>query len=90
MLLTRLTAPVRHRGETDLEPAGDLDLTEVTARACDQNALAQIKSALATGIRLQIQISSFHNFTVQLVRGSGTQIVYKHASRPLAQQSQSD
>jgi host factor-I protein len=34
---------------------------------------------LANGIRLQGQIRSFDNFTVQLVRGSGTQIVYKHA-----------
>ncbi|QRM36095.1 RNA chaperone Hfq [Microvirga sp. VF16] len=34
---------------------------------------------LANGIRLQGQIRSFDNFTVQLVRGNGTQIVYKHA-----------
>ncbi|KLK89479.1 hypothetical protein AA309_31210 [Microvirga vignae] len=34
---------------------------------------------LANGIRLQGQIKSFDNFTVQLVRGNGTQIVYKHA-----------
>jgi len=34
---------------------------------------------LANGIRLQGQIRSFDNFTVQLVRGSGTQLVYKHA-----------
>ena len=34
---------------------------------------------LANGIRLQGQIRSFDNFTVQLVRDSGTQIVYKHA-----------
>jgi host factor-I protein len=34
---------------------------------------------LANGIRLQGQIRSFDNFTIQLVRGSGTQVVYKHA-----------
>ena len=34
---------------------------------------------LANGIRLQGQIRSFDNFTVQLVRGNGTQVVYKHA-----------
>jgi host factor-I protein len=34
---------------------------------------------LANGIRLQGQIKSFDNFTVQLIRGNGTQIVYKHA-----------
>ena len=33
---------------------------------------------LANGIRLQGQIRSFDNFTVQLVRGTGTQVVYKH------------
>jgi host factor-I protein len=34
---------------------------------------------LANGIRLQGQIRSFDNFTVQLVRGGGAQLVYKHA-----------
>ena len=34
---------------------------------------------LANGIRLQGQIRSFDSFTVQLVRGNATQIVYKHA-----------
>jgi host factor-I protein len=34
---------------------------------------------LANGIRLQGQTGSFDNFTIQLVRGSGTQVVYKHA-----------
>ncbi len=34
---------------------------------------------LVNGIRLQGQIRSFDNFTVQLVRGNGTQVVYKHA-----------
>jgi host factor-I protein len=34
---------------------------------------------LVNGIRLQGQIRSFDNFTVQLARGNGTQIVYKHA-----------
>jgi host factor-I protein len=34
---------------------------------------------LVNGIRLQGQIRRFDNFTVQLVRGASTQIVYKHA-----------
>ncbi len=34
---------------------------------------------LVNGIRLQGQIRQFDNFTVLLVRGSGTQVVYKHA-----------
>jgi host factor-I protein len=34
---------------------------------------------LANGIRLQGRIRLFDNFTVQLVRGIGTQLVYKHA-----------
>jgi host factor-I protein len=34
---------------------------------------------LVNGIKLQGQIKQFDNFTVLLVRGSGTQLVYKHA-----------
>ena len=34
---------------------------------------------LVNGIRLQGQIRWFDNFTVLLVRGNGTQVVYKHA-----------
>jgi host factor-I protein len=34
---------------------------------------------LANGIRLQGQIRSFDSYTIQLVRGNGMQIVYKHA-----------
>jgi host factor-I protein len=34
---------------------------------------------LANGIRLQGHIRSFDSYTIQLVRGNGTQIVYKHA-----------
>ncbi len=34
---------------------------------------------LANGIRLQGQIRSFDSYTIQLVRGYGTQVVYKHA-----------
>jgi host factor-I protein len=39
----------------------------------------EVTMFLANGIRLQGQIRSFDNFTVQLVRGNGTQVVYKHA-----------
>jgi host factor-I protein len=34
---------------------------------------------LANGIRLQGQIRSFDNFTIQLDRGGGTQVIYKQA-----------
>ena len=34
---------------------------------------------LVNGIRLQGQIRQFDNFTVMLVRGDGTQVVFKHA-----------
>jgi host factor-I protein len=34
---------------------------------------------LVNGIRLQGQIRQFDTFTVMLVRGSGTQVVFKHA-----------
>ena len=34
---------------------------------------------LVNGIRLQGQIRRYDNFTVMLVRGTGTQVVYKHA-----------
>lgn len=34
---------------------------------------------LANGIRLQGQIRSFDNFTIQLVRGSSSQVMFKHA-----------
>ncbi|QRM28326.1 RNA chaperone Hfq [Microvirga sp. VF16] len=39
----------------------------------------EVTMFLVNGIRLQGQIRSFDSFTVQLVRGNGTQIVYKHA-----------
>ncbi|MBL0407852.1 RNA chaperone Hfq [Microvirga aerilata] len=34
---------------------------------------------LVNGIKLQGEIGSFDNFTVQLVRGSSSQIIFKHA-----------
>ncbi len=34
---------------------------------------------LVNGIRLEGQIKRFDNFTVMLVRGTGTQVVFKHA-----------
>ncbi|QRM35999.1 RNA chaperone Hfq [Microvirga sp. VF16] len=39
----------------------------------------EVTMFLVNGIRLQGQIRAFDNFTVQLVRDHGTQIVYKHA-----------
>jgi host factor-I protein len=40
---------------------------------------AEVTMFLVNGIRLQDQIERFDSFTVQLVRGNSTQIVYKHA-----------
>jgi host factor-I protein len=34
---------------------------------------------LVNGIRLQGQIKQFDTFTVMLVRGNGTQVIFKHA-----------
>jgi host factor-I protein len=34
---------------------------------------------LVNGIKLQGQVRQFDDFTVLLVQGSGTQVVYKHA-----------
>ena len=34
---------------------------------------------LVNGIRLQGQIRSFDNYTVQLARGSSSQVIFKHA-----------
>ena len=39
----------------------------------------EVTMFLVSGIRLQGQIKSFDKFMVQLVRGTGTQVVYKHA-----------
>jgi len=39
----------------------------------------EVTMFLVNGVRLQGQIKWFDNFTVQLARGNGTQIVYKHA-----------
>jgi host factor-I protein len=39
----------------------------------------EVMMFLSNGIKLQGQIRSFDRFSVQLVRGNGTQIVYKHA-----------
>jgi host factor-I protein len=39
----------------------------------------EVTMFLVNGIRLQGQIRWFDNFTVQLVRGDSSQIIYKHA-----------
>jgi host factor-I protein len=44
---------------------------------CDNKV--EVTMFLVNGIKLQGQIRSFDSFTVQLVRGTGTQVVYKHA-----------
>lgn len=44
-----------------------------------RDSKAEVTMFLVNGIRLQGQIKMFDNFTVQLVRGNSTQIVYKHA-----------
>ena len=40
---------------------------------------ADVTLFLVNGIKLQGQVREFDRFTVLLVRGSGTQVVYKHA-----------
>ena len=44
-----------------------------------RNNKLDVTMFLVNGIRLQGQIRQFDNFTVMLVRGSGTQVVFKHA-----------
>ncbi|WP_114948745.1 RNA chaperone Hfq [Microvirga calopogonii] len=39
----------------------------------------EVTMFLVNGIKLVGRIKRFDNFTVQLVRGTGTQIVFKHA-----------
>ena len=39
----------------------------------------EVTMFLVNGIKLQGQITWFDNFTVQLVRGNSSQLVYKHA-----------
>jgi host factor-I protein len=44
-----------------------------------RDSKAEVTMFLVNGVRLQGHIKRFDNFTVQLVRGNSTQIVYKHA-----------
>ena len=44
---------------------------------CDNNI--EVTMFLVNGIKLVGRIKRFDNYTVQLVRGTGTQIVFKHA-----------
>ena len=39
----------------------------------------EVMMFLVNGIRLQGRIKRFDNFTVQLIRGSSSQVVFKHA-----------
>jgi host factor-I protein len=39
----------------------------------------EVMMFLVNGIRLQGQIKQFDNYTVQLARGSSSQVVFKHA-----------
>ncbi|WP_457089913.1 RNA chaperone Hfq [Microvirga sp. P5_D2] len=44
-----------------------------------RDSKAEVTMFLVNGIRLQGQIKRFDTFTVQLVRGNSSQVVYKHA-----------
>ena len=44
-----------------------------------RDSKAEVMMFLVNGIRLQGQIERFDSFTVQLVRGNSSQVVYKHA-----------
>jgi host factor-I protein len=51
----------------------DAFLTHLRENKLDANMF------LVNGIKLQAQIRRFDNFTVMLVRGDGSQVVFKHA-----------
>lgn len=44
-----------------------------------RDSKVEVTMFLVNGVRLQGQIKWWDNFTVQLVRGNSSQIVYKHA-----------
>jgi host factor-I protein len=67
-----------YKGNRKLAAQGTPTLQDAFLKHVRDNRV-EVTIFLANGIRLQGQIRSFDNFTVQLVRGSGTQIVYKHA-----------
>jgi host factor-I protein len=48
--------------------------------ALNQEIETDVTMFLVDGIKLQGQIRQFNTFTALLVRGSGTQVVYKHAT----------
>jgi host factor-I protein len=50
---------------------------EFLMHLCDNRL--DVTMFLVNGIRLQGQIRRYDNFTVMLARGTGTQVVYKHA-----------
>jgi host factor-I protein len=82
-MLVVLCNAERHLGEGEQQ---EQEMTAQSTSALQNTFLGHLRDNnvevtmfLVNGIRLQGQIRSFDNFTVQLVRGSGTQIVYKHA-----------
>lgn len=74
----------QHRDESACKRNGTLaaqstsDLQDTFLKHLRDNRV-EVTIFLVTGVRLQGWIKRFDNFTVQLVRGGSSQIVYKHA-----------
>jgi host factor-I protein len=68
---------VRDEGSNVVTP-GTPPIQDLFLKHLRDNKL-DVTMFLVNGIRLQGQIRQFDNFTVMLVRGSGTQVVFKHA-----------
>jgi host factor-I protein len=72
-ILTRMPDRGSHVATPGTPPIQDAFLKHLRDNKLD------VTMFLVNGIRLQGQIKQFDNFTVMLVRGSGTQVVFKHA-----------
>ena len=67
---------VREDQEMTIESTSSLQDTFLQ-HLCDSNV--DVTMFLVNGIRLQGHINQFDNYTIQLVRGSSVQVVFKHA-----------
>lgn len=66
------------QGNLDM-PAQDTATLQDTFLAHLRDYRTEVTIFLVNGIRLQGSIRSFDRFAIELVRGNGSQIVYKHA-----------
>jgi host factor-I protein len=67
---------VREDQEMTIESTSSLQDTFLQ-HLCDSNI--DVTMFRVNGIRLQGRINRFDNYTIQLVRGSSVQVVFKHA-----------